>query len=77
MNVRVEAFIDQARCMTQEERVAALDALQELVSPPNNTWQENWAKETAERLVAHQRGELEAEDHDLVMERLRREFLVV
>jgi hypothetical protein len=45
MNVRVEAFIEQARCMTQEERITALDALQELVAPPDDAWQKMWAKE--------------------------------
>jgi hypothetical protein len=77
MNVRVEAFIEQARCMTQEERVSALDALQELVVPPNEAWQEKWALEASDRDAAYERGELEAEDFDLVMERLRKEFLNV
>ena len=74
MNVRVEAFIEQA--MTQEERVTALDALQEfVVHPTNEAWQETWALETAERVSAYERGEIEADDFDLVMERLRKEFL--
>lgn len=76
MNVRVEAFIEQARCMTQEERITALDALQELVAPPDGAWQEAWAIEASDRVAAYERGEIEAEDFDLVMERLRKEFLV-
>ncbi|TAJ76052.1 MAG: hypothetical protein EPO42_13460 [Gallionellaceae bacterium] len=75
MNVRVEAFIEQARCMTQEERVSALDALQELVMPANDAWQKSWALEASDRVAAYERGEIEAEDFDLVMERLRQEFL--
>lgn len=75
MNVRVEAFIEQARCMTPEERVSALDALQELVAPPDNAWQKGWALEASDRVAAYERGEIEAEDFDLVMERLRKEFL--
>jgi hypothetical protein len=75
MNVRVEAFIEQARCMTQEEGVSALDALQELVVPPNDAWQKNWALEASDRAAAYERGEIGAEDFDLVMERLRQEFL--
>jgi len=74
MNIRVEAFIEQARGMTQEERVTALDALQELVVPPNDAWQKTWAKETSDRVAAYERGEIEAEDFDIVMERLRKEF---
>jgi hypothetical protein len=75
MNVRVESFIEQARGMTQEERISALDALQELVEPPNETWQNSWALEASDRVAAYERGEIEAEDFDLVMARLRREFL--
>lgn len=75
MNIRVEEFIEQARCMTQEERITALDALQELIVPPNEVWQEKWAKESSDRVAAYERGEIEAEDFDIVMERLRKEFL--
>ncbi len=75
MNVRVEAFIEQARSLTQAERVSALDALQELVVPPNNDWEAAWGKEAADRVEAYERGELAAEDFDLVMDRLRKEFL--
>ncbi|HCJ50644.1 MAG TPA: hypothetical protein DHV67_02160 [Gallionella sp.] len=75
MNVRVETFIEQARCMTQEERVSVLDALQELVVPPNPAWQERWALEASDRIAAYERGEIEAEDFDPVMERLRVAFL--
>ena len=75
MNARVQALIDQARIMTAEERVSALDALQELVAPPDQAWEEAWALEAKARLDAFQRGEIEAEDFDEVMARLRKEFL--
>ncbi|MBK7768614.1 MAG: addiction module protein [Sulfuritalea sp.] len=76
MNARVEALIEQARGMTSEERVAALDALQELVAPPDQAWGEAWARESEERLDAYLRGDIEGEDFDVVMERMRQEFLV-
>lgn len=76
MNARVEALIEQARGMTSEERVAALDALQELVAPPDQAWGEAWARESEDRLDAYSRGEIEGEDFDVVMERMRQEFLV-
>ncbi len=34
MNTRVEALVDEAKALSAEERVALLDALSELVSPP-------------------------------------------
>jgi len=76
MNARVEALIEQARVLTLEERVAALDALQELVAPPDAAWQAAWAAEAEDRLAAFERGEIEAEDFDVVMERLRQTYLV-
>ena len=76
MNARVEALIEQARGMTSEERVAALDALQELVAPPDQAWGEAWARESEDRLDAYLRGDIPGEDFDVVMERMRQEFLV-
>ncbi len=75
MNARVEAFIEQAKCLNQEERVAALDALQELVSPLDDSWEAAWNEEAEDRVAAYERGEIESEDFDVTMERLRLEFL--
>lgn len=75
MNSRVEAFIEQARELSREDRIAALDALQVLVAPPDASWEAAWAEEAESRIAAYERGEIEAEDIDSVMERLRQEFL--
>ncbi len=75
MNVRVQALIDQARVMTAEEQVAALDALQELVAPPDQEWEGAWARESEDRVDAYQRGEIKAENFDEVMEQMRRDYL--
>ena len=75
MNARVQALIDQARIMTAEERLAALDALQELVAPPDQAWEGAGARESEDRVSAYRRGEIKAEDFDVVMEQMRREYL--
>jgi len=75
MNTRVEALVDEAKILSAEERVALLDALGELVSPPGARWQEAWAKECEARLAAYDQGLIEAEDFDVVMARLRQEYL--
>jgi hypothetical protein len=75
MNARVEALIEQAKCLNPEERIAALDALQELVAPPDSAWEIAWRGEAEERVAAYERGEIESEDFDVAMERLRLEFL--
>ena len=75
MSTRVEAMVEQAKVLTSEERVALLDALGELVSPPNAQWQADWAKECEDRLAAYEEGKIQGEDFDVVMARLRKEFL--
>ncbi|MDP2784066.1 MAG: addiction module protein [Sulfurimicrobium sp.] len=75
MNARVEAMMEQVKVLTAEERVALLDALNEFVSPPDSEWETAWAKECEDRLDAYERGGIEAEDFDVVMARMRREFL--
>jgi len=75
MNARVEALIEQAKGLNREERVAALDALQELVAPPDAAWETAWAGEAEDRVAAYERGEIEGEDFDVTMERLRLDFL--
>lgn len=75
MNTRVETMVEQAKVLTAEERVALLDALSELVSPPDAHWQQAWAKECEDRLAAYEQGRIEAEDFDVAMARLRKEYL--
>lgn len=75
MNAHVEALVEEAKHLSAEERVALLDALSEMVSPPDAHWQAAWAKECDDRLAAFEQGRIEAEDFDVVMARLRREYL--
>ena len=73
MNARVQALINQDRIMTAEERLAALDALQELVAP--QAWEGAWALESEDRVGAYQRGEIKAEEFDVFMEQMRQDYL--
>lgn len=75
MSAPVQVLIDQARIMTAEERLAALDALQERVVPPDQAWEDAWARESEDRVTACQRGEIQAENFDVVMEAIWREYL--
>jgi len=56
MNIQIEAMVEQAKALTAEERVALLDALNELINPPDSTWQEAWATECKDRLAAYEQG---------------------
>jgi Putative addiction module component len=75
MAMGVDELVEQARQLAPEERVVLLDALNELVSPPDAEWEKAWASEAADRLAAYERGEIETVDFDVVMERMRREFV--
>ncbi len=68
---KVEELIEQARALPAEAQVALYDALHDLISPPDPEWEAAWAAECERRLGELDRGEVEAEDFDVVMERLR------
>ncbi len=75
MNARVEALLEQAKTLTPEERLTLLDALGELISPPDTAWTEAWAKESEDRLKAYEQGRMEAEDFEVAMDKLRKDYL--
>ncbi len=75
MSTQLEALLEQARALSPEERVMALDAIQELISPPDAHWESAWATEVEDRIVAYERSELAADSFDVVMGQLRKEFL--
>jgi hypothetical protein len=74
MNTRVGAMVEQAKVLSTEERVALLDAPGELFSPPDAQWQKARAGESEDRLAAYEAGNIEAEDFDVAMARLRGEL---
>lgn len=74
MAMRVDDLVEAARQLAPEERVVLLDALNELFSPPDAAWEAAWGKEAESRLDAYERGEIAAEDFDVVMERMRRKY---
>lgn len=71
---KVEELIEQAKALPPESLVTLYDALHDLISPPDPAWEAAWAEEAERRLAQLQRGEVEAEDFDVVMERLRQKF---
>jgi len=75
MNTQIEAMVEQAKALSHEDRLELLDALNELIPPPDAVWQTDWARECDDRLAAYEQGKIEAEDFDVVMAKLRKEFL--
>jgi hypothetical protein len=75
MNTQVEELVKQARTLTDQERVELLDALHDLVSPPDPEWAAAWARECEDRCAAIDRGEMLTHDFDEVMEKTRSRLL--
>ncbi len=75
MNAHVETLVEQAKALTAQERVELLDALHNLVSPPDPEWEAAWAKECEDRCAAIDRGEMPTHDFDEVMAEARLRLL--
>jgi hypothetical protein len=75
MNPQLESVIDQARLLSQEDRIVVFDALQELMAPPDAAWETAWQIEVQQRIAAYEQGGMQADDFDSIMGQLRREFL--
>jgi hypothetical protein len=71
---KVEELTEQARALPAGAQVALYDALHDLISPPDPEWEKAWAHECDRRVGQLKRGEVEAEDFDVVMERLRLKY---
>ncbi len=73
-NSRLESFLEQARQLTPEEQVVALDALRAMVPSDERAWETAWAEEAEQRGAAFDQTPECALDFDSVMERLRNTF---
>lgn len=67
----LEQLIEQAKHLSAEERAALIDALHDLVAPPDAEWEAAWIKECEDRLAALDRGEMRTYDFDEVMAEAR------
>lgn len=71
---KVEELIEQARVLPPESQLELYDALNDLISPPDPEWVAAWSAECERRLAEIESGEVEAEDFDVAMERLRQKY---
>ncbi|MDQ1302389.1 MAG: hypothetical protein QG595_372 [Pseudomonadota bacterium] len=74
MSDRINTLIELARKLTPEERALFLDRLHDLVSPPDPAWASAWVSECEDRLTAVERGEMQAENFDDAIQRLRTKY---
>ena len=71
MTSRIESLLEQVRALSREEQVQLLAEQHDIVSPPDPEWEAAWAAECERRLGELDRGEVEAEDFDVVMAKAR------
>ena len=71
---KVQELIEQVRALPAEAQVELYDALHDLISPPDPEWEAAWAAECERRIQELESGEVDAEDFDVVMERLRLKY---
>ncbi len=74
MGVALESLIEQARTLPPEEQLKLAEMVYEMASPRDPEWEAAWVEECERRLAEYDRGEVEAEDFDVVMARLRRKY---
>lgn len=71
---KVEELLEQARALPPESQLELYDALNELISPRDPEWEAAWEEECERRIAEVRSGEVEAEDFDEAMERLRQKY---
>lgn len=75
MNTQVKELLDRANQLSVDDRIYLADMLYAEITPPVEEWEAAWAEECERRLAEYDRGEVYAEDFDLVMARLKEKFL--
>jgi len=72
VSTRVESLLAQAKDLPPHEQAALLSSLHELVVPTDTDWEAAWDQECGNRLFAYRRGDVDAVDSELAMQKLRR-----
>lgn len=71
MTQPLDQLIEQVKHLSAEECAALIDALHDLVTPPDTEWEAAWIKECEDRITALGRGEMRTYDFDEVMAEAR------
>lgn len=71
MNTQVKDLLEQAKSLSEDERILLADLLYAESSLSTEEWEAAWAEECERRLAEHERGEVEAMNSDEVFARLK------
>ncbi|MBK6400444.1 MAG: addiction module protein [Rhodocyclaceae bacterium] len=74
MNTQVKELFEQARKLSEDERIELADLLYAETAIPYAEWEAAWVAEAESRLEAYRRGEMQAVDAEEVHARLREKY---
>ncbi len=74
MNTHVKDFLEQAKSLSEDERILLADLLYAESSLSTEEWEAAWQEESERRLAEYERGEVEAMHSDEVFARLKSQY---
>jgi putative addiction module component (TIGR02574 family) len=74
MNIQVENLLEQAKMLSEDERIVLADLLYAGSSLSTEEWEAAWLEECERRLAEYERDEVEAMHADEVSARLKRHY---
>ncbi len=74
MNTHVKDLLEQAKTLSEDERILLADLLYAESSLSTEEWEAAWLDECERRLAEYERGEVEAVSSDEVFARLKIQY---
>ena len=74
MNAHVKDLLEQAKTLSEDERILLADLLYAESSLSTEEWEAAWLDECERRLAEYERGEVEAVSSDEVFARLKIQY---
>lgn len=73
-NTPIKDLLEQTKTLSEDERILLADLLYAQSSLSMEEWEAAWLGECEQRLAEAESGEVEAEDFDVAMKRLRQKY---
>ena len=74
MNTQIKDLLEQAKTLSEDERILLADLLYAESSLSTEEWEATWLGECERRLAEVENDEMEAENSDVAMARLRQKY---
>ncbi len=74
MNTHIKDLLEQAKTLSEDERILLADLLYAESSLSTEEWEAAWHEECERRIAEYERGEVEAMHSDEVFARLKNQY---